>query len=243
MIVAVPPPRILDRDVTWILKAPLERRHWRALSGLLTTVKPGREALRRYLTQQGSYPWDVQVTTPAGAIPVRLFSRHDLLTLNEIFCRLDYGEESPAVVVDVGANIGLAALFWLTRRPDAKVWCYEPNPENVARLRHTLRNYETRYELVEAAVGPIAGRGRFTFDDSGRYGRLSERTDMGAEVEVEILSLGAELARIQQQEGRPVDLIKIDTEGSEPEILSSLPAGSPAVLWEDNGRVRRSPAR
>jgi FkbM family methyltransferase len=100
-----------------------------------------------------------------------------------------------------------------------------------------------RYELVEAAIGPTAGRGRFTFDDSGRYGRLSEQADMGAEVEVEILSLASELARIREQEGRSVELIKIDTEGSEPEILASLPAGSPPVLWEDNGRVRRSPAR
>jgi hypothetical protein len=40
-----------------------------------------------------------------------------------------------ARVGNIGANIDLAALFWLTRRPDCRVWCYEPNPQNVARLR------------------------------------------------------------------------------------------------------------
>jgi FkbM family methyltransferase len=240
MASAVSPPRILDRDIIWILKAPFERRHWRAFGGLLTKVQPGVETLRRYISQQGSYPWDISVETPAGAVAVRLYSRHDLLTLNEIFCRLDYGSEAPALVIDVGANIGLAALFWLTRRSDCRVWCYEPNPENIPRLRGTLRGYEGRYELIEAAIGPTAGRARFTFDDSGRYGRLSEDLHMGAELEVEVIALCDEIARVALEEGRPVDLVKIDTEGSEPELLASLPAGGPPVLWEDNGRIRRT---
>jgi FkbM family methyltransferase len=232
--------RILDRDITWLLKAPFERRHWRALGALLTKVQPGPETLRRYVTQRGAYPWDVRVKTPAGALPVRLYSRHDLLTLNEIFCRLDYGTDAPDLIVDVGANIGLAALFWLTRNPECRVWCYEPNPQNIARLRQTLSGYETRYELVEAAVGSVGTRGRFTFDDSGRYGRLSDDLDLGAETVVPVLALGEELARVERHEGRPIELVKIDTEGSEPELLASLPAGAPPVLWEDNGRVKRT---
>jgi FkbM family methyltransferase len=207
MVRTVPPQRILDRDITRIIRAPLQRRHWRALGALLTKVQPGREALRRYVTQQGAYPWDIRVKTPAGAVPIRLYSRHDLLTVNEIFCRLDYGSEAPALVVDIGANIGLAALFWLTRRPDSRVWCYEPNPKNIPRLRQTLRGYEGRYELVEAAIGPVATRARFTFDDSGRYGRLSDELDMGAELEVPVLGLRDELARVERHEGRAVELV------------------------------------
>jgi len=235
--------RFLDRDYVWLLKAPLERRHWRALSGLLTRVEPGWEALRRYVTQRGAYPWDIRVRTPAGAVPVRLYTRHDLLTVNEIFCRLDYGTDAPALVVDVGANIGLAALFWLTRRPDSKVWCYEPNPENIPRLRRTLAGFEGRYELVEAAIGSAATQARFTFDPSGRYGRLSDTHELGAEVEVTVLGLRDELARVEREESREIELVKIDTEGSEPEIVASLPPNSPPVLWEDMGVLRREPGR
>jgi hypothetical protein len=94
--------------------------------------------------------------------------------------------------------------------------------------------------LVPAAIGPVATRARFTFDESGRYGRLSDALDLGAELEVPVLELRDELARIQRHEGCAVDLVKIDTEGSEPELLASLPMGSPPVLWEDNGRVKRA---
>jgi hypothetical protein len=48
---------------------------------------------------------------------------------------------------------------------------------------------------------------------------------MGAELEVEVIALRDEIARVALEEGRPVDLVKIDTEGSEPELLASLPAG------------------
>jgi FkbM family methyltransferase len=235
--------RILDRDYVWLLKAPLERRHWRALRGLLTNVEPGREALRRYVTQRGTYPWEITVRTPVGVMPVRLYSRHDLLTVNEIFCRLDYGTEAPGLVVDVGANIGLSALFWLTRRPDSRVWCYEPNPENIPRLRHTLAGFEDRYELVQAAVGPAETRARFTFDSSGRYGRLSDHQDLGAELEVPVLALADELARVEREEGRAIELLKLDTEGSEPELVASLSPDSPPVLWEDMGVLRRGGGR
>jgi FkbM family methyltransferase len=223
----------------WLIKAPFGRRHWRALRGLLTNVQPGPEALRRYVTQRGTYPWEITVKTPAGPMPVRLCSRHDLLTVNEIFCRLDYGTDAPALVVDIGANVGLSALFWLTRRPDCRVWCYEPNPENVQRLRQTLAGFEGRYELVEAAIGTVTARGRFTFDPSGRYGRLSAHQDLGAEIEVAVLDLRDELDRIARHEGRPIELVKIDTEGSEAELVASLPADSPPVLWEDMGVLRR----
>lgn len=242
MIATLEQPRVLDRYITWMMKAPLERRHWRALRGLLTKVQPGREALIRYLTQRGDYPWNVTVLTPTGPVPVRLYSRHDLLTLNEVFCRRDYGDEAPALVVDVGANIGLAALFWLTRRRDCRVWCYEPNPENFPRLRSTLAGYEDRYELVEAAIGPVSTRARFTFDDSGRYGRLSEVLDMGGATEVRVLALRDELARVEESEGRAIDLVKIDTEGSEAALVATLPSGGPPVVWDDDGHVRRTTA-
>jgi len=54
-----------------------------------------------------------------------------MLTVNEIFCREDYYcNGSVNVVVDLGSNIGLSALYFLSRNDKAKVYLFEPDPKN-----------------------------------------------------------------------------------------------------------------
>jgi hypothetical protein len=56
---------------------------------------------------------------PLGRIEVTLADRHDLQTVNEVFCRRDYGSSAHRTVVDIGANVRLATLFFLTRSSHA----------------------------------------------------------------------------------------------------------------------------
>lgn len=228
--------RVHDRDLRRIATAPFELRHWRALRGVFRVHEQPLQALRRYLTNRGQYPWEPGLRTPLGVIRPRLQSYHDLLTVNEVFCRGDYGDgRGVRTVVDVGANVGLAALYFLTRSPDVRVWCCEPDPANLARLRETLRPYLDRVTIVPKAVTPEPV-GFVRFAAQGRYGHIDES---GA-LEVEAVSL-AELLRTVAREGSPIDLVKIDTEGTEPELVRSLPEDVRvgAVVYEDeHGRTR-----
>jgi hypothetical protein len=106
----------------------------------------------------------------------------------------------------------------------------------VERLRRTLSGFEGRYRVEEVAVAVESGTGRFRVEDTGRYGRL----DPSADMEVETVGIGEALRSIAAQKG-PIDLLKIDTEGSEPELVAALPSDVPIgeVLWEDRGRIRR----
>jgi FkbM family methyltransferase len=221
--------RVTDRAPSRIALAPLQLRHWRALHGIATTVDRPLDALLRYLRNRGSYPWDVRLSTPTGAVTVRLENRHDLLTVVEVFCRRDYGSDAPASVLDIGANVGLAALYWLTRRPDSRVVCVEPDPSNAATLRRNLAGFEARYTLVEAAVTP-GGADHVRFAPGGRYGRI----DAAGTVIVNAVSVRELL------QNHPAELVKIDTEGSERELVDAIPASfSSRIVWEDDGRVRR----
>jgi FkbM family methyltransferase len=228
--------RVTDRDVRRILAAPSDARHWRALLGILHTFDKPIAALARYLVNQGRYPWRVRLRTPLGPSEVVLEDRHDLLTINEIFCRRDYGSRGRRTVVDIGANVGFASLFFLTRIPDAYVWAFEPDPGNIARLRTNLAGLEDRYTLFEAAVTSHESSS-VQFVAAGRYGHIAR----GGETAIELpaVSIAHALRGIAVEAGS-IDLVKIDTEGTELELVAAIPADVMVreVRYEDNeGRV------
>jgi FkbM family methyltransferase len=218
--------RVLDRDPQDLLRAPFQARHWRAVRRALLDIHPALPFLARYASQRGAYPWTVRIDTPLGRVPVTMHSRHDLLTVNEVFCRRDYGAPSGSVIVDIGANIGISALYFLTHNPDCHVWCYEPNPTNVERLRANLVPFMDRVTVRQAAVGAERGQMGFFVEPSGRYGKLQH--GQGELVEV------VTVADVLDGVGRGVDFVKIDTEGSEPELVAELLGKVDAIAWENN---------
>lgn len=175
--------------------------------------------------------------SPAGPIHPTLFSSHDARTITEIFCREDYGPgRGLRVVVDVGANIGLAALFFLTRSPAAHVYCYEPDPRNVTRLRQNLRGWEASYTLVEAALTVENGVFGFRQEPTGRYGAVaSDPAD--ASLMVRGVSIASALDEILGREGE-IDLVKIDVEGTEEELVTAIGPERRrfirTIVYEDN---------
>ncbi len=212
-----------------------QARHYRALANMARVYPRPVDALARYVLGRGGYPARVDVRTPAGRVRPRLYTRHDMLTLNEVFCRLDYELAGPArVVVDVGSNIGLSALYFLTRPSRPFCDLYEPDPRHVARLRDNLAGHADRWELAEAAVGARGGRVRFSTEPTGRYGRVetggapagAPAADAGAALDVDCLAINDVLERALARAGE-IDLVKIDTEGLE---LDTVRAMDPALL-------------
>jgi len=214
------------RPLSRVWQALGEPRHYRALGNMLRRYPRPLDAVARYVFGRGGYPAHVEVRTPEGRVRPRLYSRHDMLTLNEVFCRLDYEIAGPArAVVDVGSNIGLSALYFLTRPSRPFCYLYEPDPRNVARLRDNLGTYADRWELAEAAVGARAGRVRFATEPTGRYGRVGGDADAAA-LMVECLAINHVLEHALTRAGT-IDLVKIDTEGLE---LETVRAMDPALL-------------
>lgn len=55
-----------------------------------------------------------------------------------------------ALVVDAGANVGFATLFFLKQMPDAIVYCIEPDPDNFIFLQKNLES-----EIETGKVKPV----------------------------------------------------------------------------------------
>jgi FkbM family methyltransferase len=165
------------------------------------------------------------VRTPLGIIAPTLYSHHDMWTVNEVFCREDYRSGAGlGAVVDLGSNIGISALYFLTRNTGSRCWLYEPVPENVERLRRNLAGHEDRYRLSEAAVADRAGRYEFGVEETGRYGGIG--ADTGRSIEVEGLDVNDVLEEVLD-EVPLIDVLKVDTEGLE---LATVEAVRPDLL-------------
>lgn len=176
--------------------------------------------LSRYVLKRGSYPYRCHIRSPAGRLGIECYSPHDMLTVNEVFFRLDYVVRSDVrVVVDVGANIGVSALYFLSTAPGVRCYLFEPNPANLPRLRRNLAAFEDRYVLEPAAIADRDGVARFGIESSGRYGGIGIET--GRTIEVRCHEVNAALGEIVLAEGR-IDVLKVDTEGSEAYIVRTI---------------------
>jgi FkbM family methyltransferase len=209
------------RSWSTIAHAALSRQHYTAGLNMLRVYRRPGDAYRRYLLGRGTYPTSVEVSTPLGEFAARLQSKDDMLTLNEIFCREDYyADGGDKVVVDFGSNIGLSALYFLTRSSDAFAYLHEPFPQNIPRLKENLAAFKGRYALAEAAVGLEDGEARFGWEATGRYGGIGRET--GSYLQVPCLDSNCVLREILSRHAE-IDILKIDTEGLEAELTTRIP--------------------
>jgi FkbM family methyltransferase len=123
--------------------------------------------------------------------------------------------ESPRIL-DCGANVGLASLFFKRRYPAARITAYEADPALFA-IAHAnlLANGAPDVEIVNAALWTSDGRVIFRAEgtDSGMIDGLAGAVD-GSAVEVQSLRLRDILA------GGRIDLLKLDIEGAEDAVLA-----------------------
>lgn len=208
------------RPVSKILGSAFQRQHYSALWNMYRNYYAPLEVLRRYLSGKGEYPCKVRVKTPTGDASPVLYSHHDLLTVNEIFCRLDYlATESVKVVVDLGSNVGISALYFLSRNQRSRCYLFEPDPRNTEKLKLNLAGFESRYSLQEDAVSDTSGTLQFGIESTGRYGGLG--LDTGEYIKVNCLDINEVLREILANE-QTIDILKIDTEGVEIQTVEAI---------------------
>ena len=139
----------------------------------------------------------------------------------DIFARRVYDFESrreEPVILDCGANIGMATLYFKRRYPGARVTCFEPDPavfpvlaENVA--RNTLNGVD----LVQAALAREAGKVGFYSD--GKYGSCLARLAGAVPPRGWTFSEVPTVTLRQYLDGE-VDFVKMNIEGAEYEVLA-----------------------
>ena len=143
---------------------------------------------------------------------------------------------SPRIIFDVGANIGEIAIYLARRCLDARVFAFEPAPENIVGFRANLalqRPPLANLELVTEAVSDRRGAVRMTVGGGLLNTTLIEdRSDRLARVrDLEVIEVPADtLAGFAERlEATTIDFLKIDVEGGEPRLAASIRALGPRI--------------
>jgi hypothetical protein len=73
------------------------------------------------------------VTLPNGIPVVEINAYETKFLYDEIFVQQVYGSHGISVppggvILDIGANIGIFALYGMMKFPGAKIYCFEPAP-------------------------------------------------------------------------------------------------------------------
>jgi FkbM family methyltransferase len=125
--------------------------------------------------------------------------------------------ESP-LIIDCGANVGLASLWLADRFPDAVVYAIEPDAANCEMLRQNTAALGARVVALQGAVWPESGEVHIVNPDSGsaafRVGAGSAPTSGG--VRAYTIDEICELAG-----GREPFIVKIDIEGAQGRLFGA----------------------
>ncbi|MCL7753185.1 FkbM family methyltransferase [Polaribacter sp. Z022] len=180
----------------------------------------------------------------------------EILILNEIFVKKDYNffTKDKIVLIDIGANIGIASLFFSLQENIKKIYAFEPVDvtfnlaiENLSR-NEKISKIESIYNY---GLGKNERKEVFNFNpnvkgNTGLRGDLSTsfRRDLVSEKEVIIKNASDEINKILKDNSKYKIGVKMDCEGSEYEIFESLEETGVLknidlfmIEWHDKGAI------
>jgi FkbM family methyltransferase len=158
----------------------------------------------------------------------RSFTLFDTRLGYEIFQRILSGKTYPLpslggairTVVDIGANVGAASVYFALRCPGATVLAFEPSPDCFALLKANTADLAKvvcfPFGLFDGDRKAILYRGKVDPVTSS-IAQSPEATQVGSPVELRDAAAALKAANLTE-----INILKIDTEGCELPILRSL---------------------
>jgi FkbM family methyltransferase len=185
-------------------------------------IMKNSDAMRLALLEDSPRKIEVFLTTIGKRISLR-GNTTDIACFQKVFLgneyRLPY-ELSPRLIIDAGANVGMATLYFAARYPNATVVAIEPELGNFRMLQQNCAGLENAV-LVQAALWPDNGKLKLNSSNESWAFSVSEIDSSAASIEVSAVTIDDLLRRFNATK---IDLLKLDIEGAELELFSRAAA-------------------
>lgn len=145
----------------------------------------------------------------------------DVQAFEQIFLTEDYDFSlkniSPKLIVDAGANVGYASVYFANKFPDATILAVEPESGNFRMLERNTSNYPN-VRSVKSAVWNEDTYLRVIDNGQGSWAFTVESCSADTPGSFKATSISTLLKSTSLQE---IDILKMDIEGAEKEVFTS----------------------
>ena len=167
------------------------------------------------------HPREITARADCVTNPVHLRIRtSDLSVYRDILLRGEYALDlpfTPAAIVDAGANIGMASIYYTHRYPEARIIAVEAEHSNFEVMCRNVAPYHNILP-IHAALWSRDGFIQVSEPDpaSGASGKWAFVTHEGRGVRVRAMTMRTLMIEANIQH---IDLLKVDIEGAEKEVF------------------------
>ena len=161
----------------------------------------------------------VSINTPIGKIRIELRNRENAKILYSLFIREDYKiKNEPYNFVDLGANIGISALYFVSRNIDNKIISIEHDFKNINFLIKNLnqKKFKDRYKILNKAIDYKKGNKNLLISENGVYSTFYKQEHKYNEIsQVEVITFDDLMEYSSFFDLEKSIVLKIDIEGIE----------------------------
>lgn len=135
---------------------------------------------------------------------------------------VDIDKPNP-VIIDAGAHVGLATLYFKQIWPQAQITCIEPHPAARQYLKENVwQNRLENIAVIEAALSDQAGERTFYFDQTeAQWLSAAGFTEGAWNHQQQSQSITVPTITLDSIINGPVDYLKMDIEGAEVQVLTA----------------------
>ncbi|UAJ72561.1 FkbM family methyltransferase [Synechocystis sp. PCC 7339] len=162
--------------------------------------------------------WPIYLRIPSSDVP----------TYKQIFVDNEYNcttNRPPKTIIDAGANIGLASVYFANKYPTAKIFAIEPESKNFKLLLKNISDYENIVP-IQAALWNENEEINLVDSGLGNWGYMTDADAVDKDICHQVQ--GVTIDEIMNQyDLEEIDILKVDIEGAEKEVFAD------PSLWID----------